>query len=111
MNELLSMSNFINSCEHNCSMIQKKHFKKGEIITTYIQKRNQFCILASGQAELIRYDFNGNKTIVERFSKNDIFGEVFYVITTNNELFVVAKQSCDVLFFIYDNILKKCKPN
>lgn len=39
-----------------------------------------------------------NKTIVERFSKNDIFGEVFYVITTNNELFVVAKQSCDVLF-------------
>ena len=80
MNELLSMSNFINSCEHNCSMIQKKHFKKGEIITTYIQKRNQFCILASGQAELIRYDFNGNKTIVERFSKNDIFGEVFYVL-------------------------------
>ncbi len=109
MNELLSMSDFINTCEHNCSKIQKKHFKKGETITTYIQKRNQVCILISGEADLIRYDFNGNKTIVEHFSKNDIFGEVFYIVTTNNELFVIAKQSCDVLFFIYDNVNQKCK--
>ncbi len=111
MDEILSIPDFINLCEHSCSKIQKKHFRKGETITTYIQKRNQVCILASGQAELIRYDFNGNKTIVEHFSKNDIFGEVFYVITTNNELFVVAKQNCDVLFFIYDNIKQMCKPN
>ena len=32
MNELLSMSNFINVCEYNCSMIQKKHFKKAKLL-------------------------------------------------------------------------------
>ena len=111
MNNLVSISDFINLCEHNCSKFQKKHFKKGETITTYIQKRNQLCILISGQAELLRYDFNGNKTIVEHFSEHDIFGEVFYVVTTNNELFVTAKQGCDVLFFIYDNLQEKCKSN
>ena len=109
--ETFYVSNFIENCEQICSKIQKKHFKKNEIITTFISKRNQVCILVSGEAELVRYDYNGNKTIVEHFNKNDIFGEVFYVITTNNELFVVAKQDCDVIFFVYDNLKQKCKSN
>ena len=109
--ETFYVSDFIKSCEQNCSKIQRKHFKKNEIITTFISKRNQVCILVSGEAELVRYDYNGNKTIVEHFNKNDIFGEVFYVITTNNELFVVAKQNCDVIFLVYDNLKQKCKSN
>ena len=102
---------FLNDFAKTCKSVQKKSYKKNQTITAYIQKRNQICILVSGEADLVRYDMNGDKAIIEHFTKNDIFGEVFYVITTNNELFVVAKQSCDVLFFIYDNILKKCKPN
>ena len=76
----------------NCSKTQKKSFKKSEIITTYIAKRNQFCLLLSGEANLIRYDFNGNRTIVEHFSTGAIFGEIFYTVNTNNELFVEAKK-------------------
>ena len=109
MSEIVSISNFIHDCDKNCSKIHKKSFKKNEIITTYISKRNQICILISG--ELIRYDYNGDKTIVEHFNKYDIFGEVFYVINTNNELFVVAKQNCEVLFLVYDNLKQKCKSN
>ncbi len=111
MSETVSISDFIHNCDKNCSKIHKKSFKKNEIITTYISKRNQICILISGQAELIRYDYNGDKTIVEHFNKYDIFGEVFYVINTNNELFVVAKQNCEVLFLVYDNLKQKCKSN
>jgi CRP-like cAMP-binding protein len=104
-----NMSTFIENFEKSCNRVQKKTFAKNEIITSYIQKRNQFCILVSGNADLVRYDLNGNKTIVEHFSKNDIFGEVFYVITTNNELLVEAKEKCKVLFYIYDDIHNKCK--
>ena len=111
MNELKNISDFVESCKNNCSKIQQKHFKKNEVIITYIEKRNQVCILVSGEAELVRYDYNGNRTIVEHFIKNDIFGEVFYIITTNNELFVEAKQDCDVVFFVYDNLRQKCKSN
>lgn len=105
------VSNFVRDLDLNCSKVQKKNFNKGEVITTYIAKRNQLCILLYGEAELVRYDYNGNKTIVEHFSSNDVFGEIFYSVTTNNELFVEARENSCVLFFIYDDIKIKCKRN
>lgn len=111
MNLNFDMDNFINDFVHNCHRVQKKTFSKNEVITTYIQKRNQFCILISGNADLVRYDLNGNRTIVEHLSKNDIFGEVFYTVTTNNELLVEAREKCEVLIYIYDNIHNKCRSN
>lgn len=111
MNINFNVDNFINEFEANCNRVQKKNFTKNEVITTYIEKRNQFCILISGNADLVRYDLNGNRTIVEHLSKNDIFGEVFYTVTTNNELLVEAREKCEVLFYIYDNIHLKCKNN
>ena len=111
MNINFNVDNFINEFEQNCNRVQKKSFTKNEVITTYIEKRNQFCILINGNADLVRYDLNGNRTIVEHLSKNDIFGEVFYTVTTNNELLVEAREKCEVLFYIYDNIHFKCKNN
>lgn len=105
------VSDFIKELDNNCSKVQKRNFHKGEVITSYIAKRHQLCILLSGEAELVRYDYNGNKTIVEHFSANDIFGEIFYTVTTNNELFVEAKEDSSILFFIYDDIKDKCKKN
>ena len=106
-----NIDSFVHDFEHSYKKVQKKIFGKGETITSYIEKRNQFCILLSGNADLVRYDLNGNKTIVEHFSKNNIFGEVFYTVTTNNELLVEAKETSEVLFFIYDDIYKKCRTN
>lgn len=103
------INNFVNNFSSNCSKAQIKSFSKNTVITTYIQKRNQFCILIEGEADLVRYDYNGNKTIVEHFSKNDVFGEIFYTISTNNELSVEARVNCKVLFFNYDDIKIKCK--
>lgn len=109
MNQNLNIEKFIKDFSTNCQKVQKKKFSKNEVITTYIQKRNQFCILVSGNADLVRYDLNGNKTIVEHFSKNDIFGEVFYIVTVNNELLVEAKTQCEVLIYTYDSLHTKCK--
>jgi len=111
MNKNFEMEEFIRDFETNCSKAQIKVFLKGETITTYIEKRNQFCILISGEAELVRYDFYGHKTIIGHFNEHDTFGEVFYPANTNNELFVVAKKKCKVLFYIYDNLDYKCRRN
>lgn len=70
-----------------------------------------FVFFFRGEAELVRYDFNGNRTIVEHLLSNDIFGEIFYTVNTNNELFVEARSNCVVLFLIYDDLLQKCKNN
>lgn len=95
----------------SCDKIQEKTFEKNEIITTYIVNRNQVCIVLEGSADLMRYDFNGNQMVVERFNKYDIFGEIFYQINTNNELFVMAKEKSKILIFNYDIFEKKCRKN
>ena len=102
---------FIERLRTCCSKAHIKKFIKGETITTYIEKRNQVCIVLKGEADLIRYDFNGNKTIIGHFTENDIFGEVFYPANTNNELFVEAKKNAEVLFILYEDIVTKCKKN
>lgn len=103
--------NFIENFKSSCDKIQIKNFDKGETVTNYIEKRNQICIILNGEVDLIRYDVNGNKTIIGRFSNNDVFGEVFYPANTNNELFVVAKKKSEILFYTYDSLFNKCKKN
>ena len=102
---------FITNFKSCCNKVQIKTFNKEETITSYIRNRNQFCILVSGSADLVRYDLNGNRTIIEHFTNNDIFGEVFYSVTTNNELLVEAKSKCEVLIYNYYDIHTKCTKN
>ena len=110
MQKNFELSNFLNNIDCNCRRVTKRSFKKGETVTTYIEKRSQMCILLEGEVDLIRYDFNGNKTIIGHFSDFDIFGEALYPANTNNELFILAKTDCKVLFFIYDDVIN-CKYN
>ena len=102
----LNISEFTQQLQNTNLDFQTKQIKKNDIITTYIKNRNQICILKKGNADIIRYDKNGNKTIIETLKANDIFGEVFFPINTNSELFVIAKTNCEVIFFLYDDIFK-----
>ncbi len=111
MDTNFNKKNFVENFKQNCNRIQIKNFIKGETITTYIEKRNQICIVLSGEADLIRYDLNGNKTIIGHLVEYDIFGEAFYPANTNNELFVVARKNSEVLFFTYDSLFSKCRRN
>ncbi len=102
----LNITEFTQQLQNSNLNIQIKSIKKNDIITTYIKNRNQICILKKGNADIIRYDKNGNKTIIETLKSNDIFGEIFFPIKTNSELFVIAKTNCEVIFFLYNDILK-----
>lgn len=94
-----------------CTKVKQRVFKKGEEITTYLVKREQVCILINGTADLIRYDLKGNKSIVERYKRDDIFGEIFYNVSTNNELSVEAKEDCVVIFFDAESLYEPCNLN
>ncbi len=106
MNDILNNLYYLEDSLNNMNFVKKKVFKKGEIITTYIAKRQQYILLTEGEADLIRYDINGNKAIIEKYFDKDLFGDVFNTIYTNNELFVEAKKKCEVLIFNYEDILK-----
>ena len=111
MNTDFNIDEFLEDFSLNCKNVQRKYFKRNQVITTYIRKRNQICILLAGEADLVRYDLNGGRSIIEHYTKNDVFGEAFYTVTINNELSVEAKKNCEVLFFSYDNVFQKCKNN
>jgi len=64
---------FIENFKNCCHRVQIKKFDKGDTVTTYIEKRNQLCIVLSGEVDLIRYDVNGNKTIISHFVDSDVF--------------------------------------
>ena len=46
-----NIDNFINNFSKNCTKVQKKVFQKNQVITSYIQKRNQFCMLIKGNTK------------------------------------------------------------
>lgn len=110
MNDI-SVFNTINESNFECPRIKQKSFKRGDTITSYIDNRNMICILLSGEADLIRYDFNGNETVLEHFQENTIFGELFYSISSNTQLVVIAKSDVKVSFMDYDFLFKTCNKN
>lgn len=111
MKKKFNLSKVTDNILKYCALSSKKSFKKNEIITTYLLKRNQICILLSGIAHLIRYTSDGERRIVYSFKAGDAFGEAFYKLHTSRELFVEAKRDCEVLFLPYDkldNCAKEC---
>ncbi len=104
MKKIFDFERASTSMRLNCALVQVKKFKKNEVITTYLVKRKQICLLLSGEAYLTRYTDQGERRIIYLLNKGDTFGEVFYRLNTNRELFVVAKKDCEVLFFPFDKI-------
>ena len=91
-----------------CHKFTKKDYSKGEVITSYIEKRKQIFILVSGEAALIRFDEKGNKDIVDFFREGSVFGEAFYNVFLNSELSVVATKKCSAYSIMYDDIERRC---
>lgn len=54
----LNLQEFVQEFSKGCSKAKLAEFNKGETITTYLVNRNQFCIMISGTADLVRYDIN-----------------------------------------------------
>lgn len=110
MKRNFDVETFINKLKVNCKLAEVKEFQANEVITTFLIRRNQFCILLEGEAQLITYDANGNKNILYYYKQNDIFGEALFKIYIDRELFVLAKKKCKVLFYPYD-IAEHCTEN
>lgn len=91
-----------------CFEAKKRTFKKDMVIMNYIGNTSTIGIITKGSAELIRNDYNGNRTIIDTLSEDDIFGEVFSSYNTD-ELSIKALEEVEVLFIDYYHITKRCK--
>lgn len=90
-----------------CFDCKKIIFKKDQTILSNVLNSNLIGIILSGSACLLRYDYNGNRTIMEILKKDSVFGRNFSYL--DNETFVTALTDCEVLFFNYSFLMNCCK--
>ena len=94
-----------------CKNVRTKKYKRGELIATYIANRTQIGIIIEGNADLIRYDYDGNRNIIERFDQGDIYGEIFHSKENINGLIIEAVTNVLVMQLEYNNLSSPCSQN
>lgn len=80
-----------------------------ETIMSFERNIESIYIILSGTAEMVSYDYDGNQTILERYTKDSIFGEMFSPYSNFDEVFVIAKEPCEVLIIKYSRAISQCQ--
>ena len=92
-----------------CLGAKIKNCNTNETIMSYNESPEYLYVVLSGTAELATYDYDGNKTILERFTPDSIFGDMFFRPLGNDEFIVSATTPCAVMSFRYHNAINQCE--
>ena len=93
-----------------CFRMRRCRFHPGQIICTYGESAGEVGVLVSGEAELVRLDYAGNRTILERLETGGVFGEsLAFTPTLGDCVEVVSAAGSEVLFMEYSHIMKRCE--
>lgn len=103
-------------CESECSRMltcmraQKRAFRSEEELYSYDTPKKMVGILLTGKASVVRYEYNGSRTILEKLEPRSIFGEKLSFTSNDNScIAVVAQNACEVLFIDYQHITQGCQ--
>lgn len=83
-------------------------YKKESTIMTNIKNTNSIGYIIEGEVAVIRYEYNGNRTIIEHLNEQASFGK-FLTPDINNDLTIQALENTKIILFDYDTILKTYK--
>lgn len=93
----------------DCMQPHERIFMPNEVICEFGIATDTIGVIMNGKASVIRYDINGNKTILEQLSKNNIFGECLaFANLVDDGIVVIADTECTVSFLKYDQVKKRC---
>ena len=80
-------------------------FNKNEEILKKIKNRNYIGIILDGIIQIIKTDYNGNRTIIEELTDNDIFGSKISSLS-NNEYNITTKDKTKIIIIDYEQLIK-----
>ena len=80
------------------------YFKKNNTILTNIKQDNIIGIILEGYIQIVKTDYNGNRTIIEDLYDNDIFSSKMSNIS-NNEYSVITKEDTKIIVIYFNEIL------
>lgn len=92
-----------------CFHAQLKEFKADEKLSTYTANKDRVGVILEGEADLIKYDQDGYRSIIEHLDSQDIFGCAFYQPYDDNEIEVISCTKCKIIYFDYQHLIKRCE--
>ena len=94
----------------HCFHAVSKSYRPEDIICDFSDGCSQVGIIERGDAVLIRIDENGVETVMETMGAGGVFGRTLaFAGSRTDTLEVVCRTRCEVLFFDYAHILKRCE--
>lgn len=93
----------------DCLSAKTHSYKKGEYVLREGERIDNVMLLASGSLNIQKDDFWGNRSIVNRVTTGELFGEAYATpdsIPILND--VIALEDSDVMFFDFRKILTVC---
>ena len=79
-------------------------FKKNMTILGSVKQENIISIIVNGHLQIIKTDYNGNRTIMEELFENDIFGSTISSIN-NDEYSIITKEDSKIIIIYFDEII------
>lgn len=84
-------------------------FRKGEILGFENENINHIGIIISGAVDMVKEDIWGNKTLLVRMRKNELFGETFACGSDNSSLVTfLVSENAKILFVPFSRVMRSC---
>ena len=95
---------------YTCFQAVSRSYRPDDVIYDFSSSQNVVGIVERGEAALIRIDADGVETMMEQFRVGGVFGKTLdFSGSRSDVLEVVCRTPCEVLFFDYAHILKRCE--
>ena len=92
-----------------CFKPEVRSFKKGETVLVYSTELEYLCVLLEGKAHLYCMDSDGEYTLLENYTANDVYGEIMAMPFGSLGYAVEADSSCRVMFIRCSCIYGRCR--
>ena len=97
----------------DCFQMRRSHVETGRTIYVYGEgclRPQEVGVILQGAAVVVRLDYAGTRTILERLETGGVFGEpLVFTPALGDCVEVVSQGSTEVLFMEYGHIMKRCE--
>lgn len=84
-------------------------FRKGEIVAFEEENIRHIGIVISGAVDMVKEDLWGNKTMLVRTRRNEVFGETFACGSDNLSVVTfLVSEDAKILFMPFDRVMRNC---
>ncbi len=93
----------------SCTGYHFSSFQKGDIIAFENENVKHIGIVTSGTVDMVKEDIWGNKTMLVRIRKNEVFGETFACGSDNLSIVTfLVSEDAHILFMPFARVMRSC---